>query len=322
MKQKSLVAISIACGVVCALCVALFMASVQGEAETARAEALARYGGEQVEVCVASRNIVAGERVDLSAVETKLWVADLLPEGAVRATSDAVGKTATSSIFKGEVIVAGRFDAGHDSLDVPSGKQAVSVPAKAVQAVGGAIRPGMSVDIYSSGESSTVALAQNVNVLDTSVGNSGSLVSGGSGWVTLAVEPEKVQELIAASNKTTLYFTLPGASVEGGGADQDDSTEGASAQAASVEGGSGQAASSGAAASAAAASATAAKRDSSKSSEAKNSPVSASSASDSAAATPPEKADGSQEAPRSQEAPQSQEPPHSQESSNSAGGDR
>ena len=224
MKQKQLIAIAIACGVLCALCIGLFLTSVQGEAEAARAEALARYGGEQVEVCVATRNIVAGERLDLSAVETKLWVADLLPEGAVRSSSDSVGKTATSSIFKGEVILSGRFETGHDSLDVPSGKQAVSVPAKAVQAVGGAISPGMSVDIYALGDTSTSAIAKDVSVLDTSVGKSGSLVSSENGWITLAVDPENVQEIIAASGRTTLYFTLPGATVESGDAADDQAT--------------------------------------------------------------------------------------------------
>ena len=218
MRQRQMTIIALVCGVLCAACVALFMTSVQGEADAARAEALARYGGEQVEACVATRDIVAGERVDLSAVETKMWVADLLPEEAVRSSSDIVGKTATSSIFKGEVITEGRFQAARDALDVPAGKQAVSVPAKAVQAVGGAIRPGMGIDIYSLGDTGTTLLAQNVTVLDTSMGSSGSIASGDNGWITLAVDPSRVQELIAASGKTTLYFTLPGQepSIQGG----------------------------------------------------------------------------------------------------------
>ena len=212
MKQKQMTIIAVACGLLCAACVALFMIGVHGEADAARAEALARYGGEQVEAYIATRDIVAGERVDLSAVETKLWVADLLPERAIRSSADVVGKTATSSIYKGEVITTGRFEVGQDYIDVPAGKQAVSVPAKAVQAVGGAIRAGMSVDVYSVGGSSTTAIATEVNVLDTSVG-SGSRGAGDGGWITLAVEPDKVQEFIAASNKTTLYFTLPGEGV-------------------------------------------------------------------------------------------------------------
>ena len=210
MKQKQMMAIAIGCGVACAVCVGVFMASVQGQADAARAEALARYGGEQVEVCVATRDIIAGERVDLSAVEVKLWVADLLPEGALRSAGDAVGKVATSSILKGEVVSAKRFESARDTLDVPEGKEAVSVPAKAVQAVGGAVRPGMKVDVYSSGDTTTSVIAQSVMVLATSVGESGSLASSGAGWITLAVDSGKTNEIIAASNKTTLYFVIPG----------------------------------------------------------------------------------------------------------------
>jgi len=214
MKQKQMTAVAIGCGVACAVCVGVFMMSVQGQADAARAEALARYGGEQVEVCVATRDIAAGERVELSAVETKLWVADLLPEDALRSNGDAVGNVATSSILKGEVISAKRFERSRDSIDVPAGKEAVSVPAKAVRAVGGAIRPHMSVDVYSSGGSTTTVLARDVLVLDSSVGSSSSLTSSDSGWITLAVDPDRVEEIVAASNKTDLYFVLPGQRVD------------------------------------------------------------------------------------------------------------
>lgn len=214
MKQSHMTAASIACGVLCAACVAGFMANVQGEADAARAEALARYGGEQVEVCVATRDIGAGERVDLSAIEMRLWVADLLPEEPIRESSEIIGKTATSSIVKGEVISQKRFESDRDALEVPEGKAAVSVPAKAVRAVGGAIRSHMSVDVYSSGGSTTTVLARDVLVLDSSVGSSGSLTSSDSGWITLAVDPDRVEEIVAASNKTDLYFVLPGQRVD------------------------------------------------------------------------------------------------------------
>ena len=213
MKQRKLMIVAIACGLACAACIALFAYSVQGEANAARAEALARYGGEQVEVCIATRDVAAGERLDASAMETRMWIADLLPEGAVRETSAVAGKTLASPILKGEVISSKRFESTHNVLDIPAGKQAVSVPAKAVQAVGGAISAGMSVDVYSSGDSTTTALARDVIVLDTSVGDSASLVASESGWITLAVDPDRVQEVISASNKTSLYFVLPGEQV-------------------------------------------------------------------------------------------------------------
>ena len=215
MKQRTMKVMAIAAGAVSALCIALFTASVQGQADAARAEALARYGGEQIDVCVATRDIAAGERIDFGAIETKPWVAGLLPEGAVRESGDAIGRVATTSILKGEVIAEKRFEEDRESLDVPAGKQAVSVPVKTVQAVGGILRPGMSVDIYASGDNATAALARNVVVLDTSAGEGGVLSSSEAGWITLALEPERVQEVIAASNKTSLHCVLPGESLKG-----------------------------------------------------------------------------------------------------------
>ena len=211
MKQRRMTIVAVACGLACALCVGLFMLSVRNEANAARAEALARYGGEQVEVCVAARDIPAGERVEASAVETKMWLADLLPDDAISAAGDVVGKTASSDVVKGEVLSGRRFDQQHSAIDVPAGKEAVSVPAKAVQAVGGALSAGMVVDVYASGESGATVLGREVLVLDASIGTSSTLGTSSAGWVTLAVDPDRVEELVAASAKTDLYFVLPGA---------------------------------------------------------------------------------------------------------------
>lgn len=212
MNQKQMTIAATACGIVCAACVIGFMASVQHQADEAHAETLARYGGEQVEVCVATRDIIAGERVDAGAVQMKLWVADLLPDDPVRLVSDVVGKTAASNIVKGEVITAKRFGSGGEALEVPQGLVAMSVPAKEVQAVGGSLKPGMKVDVYSSGDTTTALVAQNVSVLATSAVREGSTLSGFA-WVTLAIDPSKVQELVAAASRSSLYFTLPGAPV-------------------------------------------------------------------------------------------------------------
>jgi len=208
MKQKRLTIVAVICGAVCALCVFAFMGTVQGEANAARAEALARYGGEQVDVCVATRDIAAGERIDASAIETRLWVADLLPEGAVRDANEIVGKTAASSILKGEVLSTKRFERPRDILDVPVGKVAVSVSAKTVQAVGGAVHPGMYVDIYATGDTAATALAEDVLVLATSSDESGSIVSDAA-WITIALNPDQVQEMVTATSRYDLYFVLP-----------------------------------------------------------------------------------------------------------------
>ena len=213
MRRNKTAVAGVACGVLCALCVLAYTQSVRGEAERARADALARYGGDQVEVCVAKRDIAAGEAVDSSAIETRLWVADLLPPEAVRKASDVVGSKASSTVFAGEVLSSRRFGAGSSASDVPDGKVAVSIPAKDVQAVGGAVSPGSSVDVYATGAATTQALARGVGVLATSAASdeASSSSSGKVTWVTIAVDPGQVEELVSATQKTELYLTMPGA---------------------------------------------------------------------------------------------------------------
>ena len=212
MKRRTTTAAGIACGAVCAVCVLVFTQGVRAEADAARSEALARYGGEQIEVCVATRDIAAGEAVDASCMETRLWVADLLPAEAVRSTEEVSGKAASSAILAGEVLSMRRFQGVEGRVEVPEGLAAVSVPAKDVQAVGGAVRAGEKVDMYATGGTSTDLLASDVLVLATSA----STVS----WVTVAVEPDRVQEVVSAAQRTELYFALPGGEASGQAGDE------------------------------------------------------------------------------------------------------
>lgn len=220
-----------ACGLCCALCVALYVGSVRGEVDAARAEALERYGGDQIEVCVAKRDLAAGEIVDSSSLVTKMWVADLLPDGAVTDASQIVGQRLGSSIIKGEVICARRAEASDSSLSVPEGLAAISVPVRAVQAVGGSVEPGMEVDVYATGPVSTTKLVSAALVLASSAtSESGATVD----WVTLAIAPERVQEVVAAAQNLELYFALPAvgaddaavADADGAGLGQESSSQG------------------------------------------------------------------------------------------------
>ncbi len=211
MRRGKTTIVGIVCGLVCAGSVFLYVQSVNSEAEAVRAEALARYGGEQLEVCVATQDIVAGEVVSSQAVEKQMWVADLLPTEAILDTKLVVGKTASSSIFSGEVITQHRFQEGLSSLEVPEGMHAVSVSAKEVQAVGGAISAGSYVDIYATGSSQTGLLAQNILVLETSTSASNDSSGDDISWITIAVDSSLVQEIVAATQTTELYFALPDA---------------------------------------------------------------------------------------------------------------
>lgn len=214
MKVSKSTLAGIVCALCCAGCVAAYSAHVNDQAESDREEALARYGGEQIEVLVAARDIAAGETISEGSVESKLWLADLLPEGAATSSMDVVGKQAGSSILKGEVISTQRLSKDASDLSIPDGMAAVSVPARDVQAVGGALQPGMCTDVYATGSSSTTLLVEDALILETSLSEPSSLSSSAAAWITLAVPAASVQELVSAAQNLDLYFVLLGSDAE------------------------------------------------------------------------------------------------------------
>ena len=209
MKKRLLIC-GIVCGLACAVCVFLYTEMVYAEADSKRNEALQRYGGEQVEVLVATRTIHPGETLSPSNCTTKTWLSDLLPEDALLSLDDAEGKQATSLILQGEVVSNSRFNNETKELDIPAGLVAIALPVDDVQAVGGSLSAGSKVDVYATG-SKTTCLGRNLEVLATSAGSDESTSRSKITWVTLAVDPEKSQEFVAASQSMEIYFTLPSA---------------------------------------------------------------------------------------------------------------
>ncbi|MBQ9021836.1 MAG: Flp pilus assembly protein CpaB [Eggerthellaceae bacterium] len=203
MRKKATTVIALLCGAICAASVFMYTQTVEARAEAQRSEALARYGGDQVEVCVATRDISPGEIADTSNTMTRLWLVDLLPDEPLTSLSEVAGMQATSLILAGEVLSHARFEGTSARVVVPSGLQAVGVELGSAQAVGGALDAGSLVDVYVVGSSGTSRIAQNVLVASLSEQGSGRFS------VTLAIDPEKVEEVIAATQTATLYLTLP-----------------------------------------------------------------------------------------------------------------
>ncbi len=203
MKKRSTVIAALLCGLVCAGSVFMYIGQLEAQAEAQRSEALARYGGDQVEVCVATRTIAAGEVVDAANASTRLWLVDLLPEEPVTSLAEVAGMQATSSIVAGEVLSHARFAESGEYVAVPKGLQALGVELGSAQAVGGAVVAGDIVDVYATGASGAALLANNVLVAAMAELASGRFA------VTLALAPEQVEEVIATTQTANLYLTLP-----------------------------------------------------------------------------------------------------------------
>ena len=208
-RNKSLIA-GVVCGVMCATCVFLYIAGVQKEAQDERKQLLAQYGGEQVEVYVAKRDLDPGESLTEATVEKRLWVSELLPKEAVTNLEKVDGKPLTSPLFEGEVASMRHVDGvDRETLAVPQGLCAVSVASEPVLVVGGSVASGQRVDMYSASGTSTDLIADNVEVLSTSAGDARDSEGSDIAWITVAVKPELVKEVIMAAQTSELYFALP-----------------------------------------------------------------------------------------------------------------
>lgn len=201
--KKGMAVLAVLSGIVCALSVFAYTDAVRSEASAARADALEKYGGDQLEVCVATRDIAPGETIDSSNIAMRQWVVDLLPAGAVRTFADVSGKQAASAVLAGEVLSEKRFEKTALDIAVPAGLQAVSVELGEAQAVGGALAEGAHVDVYAVG--ATGASLLEPGVLVAAVGSE----SGSRRWVTLAARPACVEEIIATTQKASIYLALP-----------------------------------------------------------------------------------------------------------------
>lgn len=226
-RQRKQSILSVVCAVAAALAVFAYTASVRSEAATARESAIERYGGEQVEVLVASEDIPVGTEVGESNTAMEEWLVDMLPDGEVATSLEELeGQVAQVDIKANEPLLAERVGSGTSRISVPEGLSAVTVSSDDVLAVGGAIKEGSFVDVYvETSEGGVSLLGEQILVLETSAADGGS-DDDEVAWVTLAVTPESVSELITASTEGTIHFALPGIEADGGADAEDEGEEG------------------------------------------------------------------------------------------------
>ena len=213
MKRGVRLAISVASGILAFALASWYGASIRAEAARERQELLAAYGGEVVSVCVATRDVDAGELIDEGDIELTEWVAGLLPADSATSIDEVVGKRAKSNIPARAVLCPAYFQERGGTLEVPEGMVAVSVPVDSAHAVGGTLACGDTVDVYLAGTgiADRVCRAQ---VIATSADETGG-TSADLSWVTVAVAPDRVSELLAATAKGSVSLVVPGSNVEG-----------------------------------------------------------------------------------------------------------
>ncbi len=223
LKRKPLL-LALLFAVLAGGCAFLFFQNARQSADAAHQQLLSKYGGEQVAICMARRNLEPGETVRARDVEVKHTLASLVPEGCFTTPDDIVDKTLTACVVKGEAFVKRRFVADDTAMRVPLGFVAISVPLRSSSVALELVKPGSRVNVYATGEQSSALLAQRVLVLASASANQKSESAGAlASWVVVAVPQSKAQEFVSASKKTQLTVVLP-SSDEGTNAPENAST--------------------------------------------------------------------------------------------------
>lgn len=197
--------LALVCALLSAVALFAYTTSIEASAKKAQVDAISKYGGEQIEVCVARKGLNAGQTITDSDIEVRTWSASMLPENSITNKNDCVGKTLSSSVIKGEVISATRFQKDTKSFSIPDNMTAISIPLSDISSVGGSLKVGDKIDIYSSGSSATNCIASKVEVLETSKDDDNAETK----WITVAIKSELAKELVSAAQKTELYVAKP-----------------------------------------------------------------------------------------------------------------
>ena len=183
---------------------------VRTEADRVRSEALARYGGEVVELAVATRTLEVGTDVGAGDVEMREWLADLAPEGAITSLDDVLGAEVTVPAAKGSAVTGLNFRGAASSADVPAGRVAVTIPVTDKLGIPREVAAGARVVGYRVGEGGSSLVAAEMVVISASVGQGMT----GTQSVTVAALPDDVTALLAASSSGELRLVMPAEDVD------------------------------------------------------------------------------------------------------------
>lgn len=207
MTRRFRLILSGSCAVLAALSCLLYGQSVREEADRARAEALERYGGEVVSLVVATEGIEAGETVDRSNVAERDWLADLAPSDAVTGIDSVLGTKVSVPVAAGVPLTALNFRDVEDAVEVPADRVALSLPVTGDLVLPPGLSAGAELAAYEAADEGVRLLADDLLVLATPQAGEGIYASGS---LTVAVAPENVAPVLAASGEGSLRLALPG----------------------------------------------------------------------------------------------------------------
>ena len=209
-RRMRLVCATLSALAACAACL-LYGKHVKAQAEQVRIDALERYGGEVVNLLVATRTLEYGDIIDSSSVASREWIADLAPDQALVRMEEVIGRQVTVPLAKGLPLTQLNLRDGTSGLDVPAGYVAVSLPLTDKLGLSRNIAAGTRVIAFAVSSSCTVLVAGDALVLASPVETT---AFSSTQTISLAVLPSDVSALLAAGARGDLRLVVPADDVE------------------------------------------------------------------------------------------------------------
>ncbi len=205
MSLRFRIIFSTACAVLAALICFQYADRVRSEADQARSEVLARYGGEVVTLVVSTERLEKGDVATQGNVTTREWLVDLAPEGAITSLDEVLGKEVGNAAPKGVPLTDVTFRDASTMAEVPAGRVAVTVPVTDRLGVPRDVAQGVTLSAYEvTGEGSNL-ISASCTVLATP----SQSAYGSAAQLTLAVPPADVPLILSASASSDLRLVMP-----------------------------------------------------------------------------------------------------------------
>lgn len=208
MSRNFRIIFSCACALAVGVVFLSYAHSVQARFAAQRSELLAKYGGDIVRIAVATHTIEAGKPIEAADIVLRDWVSELAPQQAITRIDDIIGKSVSVPVCAGMPLSKFNFREAGQSLSVPQGMVAISIPLSEKLGLSPHVQAGTKLAAYTSNADSTQRITSEILVLATSDGQAFA-----NGMLTLAVPEMEVEKILAVSSRGELRFVVPAESL-------------------------------------------------------------------------------------------------------------
>ncbi len=205
MKRRRRILISILCALICAGCFYMQAQSIRREYDKARADLIAKFGSDVVDVVVAKVPLEAGDVIDSKNCEVVSWVAPLVPKDAIVSMDEVEGSVVQNPHPQGAPLTQLTFRKSGNQIDIPSGYVALSLPGIDKFGINTSVQSGSQLAAYEVKDKNVSLITSNMRVITCAEKQKTCLV---------AVLPNEVPKILEVMDRGALRVVMPAGDVE------------------------------------------------------------------------------------------------------------